>query len=176
MRQTSFASMQCSMARSLELIGDWWTPLIIRDVHLGIDKFDDLVEDLGISRNLLTARLNHLTGHGIVARHAYSEHPPRFRYALTEAGQALMPVLLALTAWGDRWATPEGGAPLQFRHSQCGHVFTPAVSCGACGEPLALAEVEPLPGPGARPGPGTRLVASVLARRQADPSSQQQVR
>lgn len=89
MRQTSFAAMACSMARSLELIGDWWTPLIIRDLQLGVDRFDSLVEDLGISRNLLTARLAHLLGHGIVERHRYSEHPPRDRYALTESGRHL---------------------------------------------------------------------------------------
>jgi len=166
MRQTSFASMQCSMARSLELIGDWWTPLIIRDVHLGIDRFDDLAEDLGISRNLLTARLNHLTEHGVVARHAYSEHPPRFRYALTDAGRALMPVLIALTAWGDQWATPDGGPPMTFRHRACGQVCTPVVSCSECGEPLGTGGVEALPGPGARSGPGTRLVAGVLAQRE----------
>ncbi len=165
MRQTSFAAMQCSMARSLELIGDWWTPLIIRDLHLGIDRFDDLAEDLGISRNLLTARLNHLTEHGIVARRAYSERPPRFRYVLTDAGRALMPVLIVLTAWGDRWATPEVGPPLRFRHRSCGQVFTPVVSCSACGQPLGPGEVEALPGPGARPAPGTRLVPGVLAGR-----------
>jgi DNA-binding HxlR family transcriptional regulator len=163
MRQTSFASMQCSMARSLELIGDWWTPLIIRDLYLGIDRFDDLAADLGISRNLLTTRLNHLTDHGIVARHSYSEHPPRFTYVLTEAGRSLMPVLMALTAWGDQWATPDGGAPIVFRHRGCGHTFTPTVTCDACGLPVRPGEVEALRGPGARPGPGTRLMSAVIA-------------
>src|SRR5215469_6199196 len=92
-RQTSFAQMACSLARGLEAIGDWWTPLIIRDLQLGLDRFDALAEDLGISRNLLAARLAHLTEHGIVARHRYSEHPPRHRYVLTEAGRQLLPVL-----------------------------------------------------------------------------------
>ena len=109
MRQTSFATMACSLARSLELVGDWWTPLIIRDLQLGVDRFDALADDLGISRNLLTTRLAHLVEHGIVARHRYQEHPPRDRYVLTEAGQELFPVLMALIVWGDRWATPEGG-------------------------------------------------------------------
>jgi DNA-binding HxlR family transcriptional regulator len=109
-RQTSFAQMQCSLARGLELIGDWWTPLIIRDLQLGVDRFDALAEDLGISRNLLAGRLAHLVEHGIVARRQYQQHPPRDRYVLTEAGQALVPILMALTAWGDRWATPRGGA------------------------------------------------------------------
>src|SRR5262245_22972883 len=98
MRQTSFAQMACSLARSLELVGDWWTPLIIRALQLGVDRFDALAEDLGISRNLLATRLTHLTEHGIVARHRYQDHPPRDRYALTEAGQELWPALMALTA------------------------------------------------------------------------------
>jgi DNA-binding HxlR family transcriptional regulator len=161
-RQTSFAGMACSLARSLELIGDWWTPLIIRDLQLGVDRFDALAEDLGISRNLLTARLAHLVGHGIVDRQRYQEHPPRDRYVLTEAGRALMPVLLALIAWGDRWATPEGGPPLVFRHRRCGHRFTPTVACDVCGQPFAWGDVEPLPGPGLRRGPGTRLLGQVI--------------
>lgn len=162
MRQTSFAQMACSLARSLELIGDWWTPLIIRDLQLGVDRFDALAEDLGISRNLLTARLAHLTRHGIIKRQQYQQHPPRDRYLLTEAGRALMPALLALTAWGDRWATPESGPPLVFRHRRCGHRFTALVACNACGQPLAPGEVEAFPGPGARRGPGTRLLNQVL--------------
>jgi DNA-binding HxlR family transcriptional regulator len=164
-RQTSFAKMACSMARSLELIGDWWTPLIIRDLQLGIDRFDALAEDLGISRNLLTSRLAHLVEHGIVTRQRYQEHPPRDRYLLTDAGQDLVPVLMALIAWGDRWATPEGGPPLVFRHRSCGHIFTPTVSCDACGQPLGHGEVEALPGPGARRGPGTTVLAQMLADR-----------
>ena len=165
MRQTSFARMACSMARSLELIGDWWTPLIIRDLYLGLDRFDALAENLGISRNLLTTRLAHLVEHGIVNRRRYHEHPPRDRYVLTDAGQELMPVLVALTAWGDRWATPEGGPPLVFRHRACGHHFTPTVSCGTCGQPLRPGDVEALPGPGARTGPGTAVLAQVLGGR-----------
>jgi DNA-binding HxlR family transcriptional regulator len=161
-RQTSFAQMQCSLARGLELIGDWWTPLIIRDLQLGVDRFDALAEDLGISRNLLAGRLAHLVEHGIVARRQYQQHPPRDRYVLTEAGQALVPILMALTAWGDRWATPEGGPPLVYQHRRCGHRFTPTVTCDACGEPVAPADVEVLLGPGARRGPGTQVLARML--------------
>lgn len=148
MRQTSFATMQCSLARSLELIGDWWTPLIIRDLGRGIDRFDGLVADLGISRNLLTTRLAHLTRHGIVTRSRYRDHPPRDRYVLTEAGLDLMPVLMALTAWGDRWASPDGRRPVLFQHRQCGHEFTPVVTCDGCGGAIDTAGVEIVPGPG----------------------------
>jgi DNA-binding HxlR family transcriptional regulator len=153
MRQTSFATMRCSLARGLELIGDWWTPLIIRDLAFGIDRFDGLVDDLGISRNLLTTRLAHLIRHGIVARSRYSDHPPRDRYVLTEAGRDLMPVLMALTAWGDRWATPEDGPPLLFRHRHCGQEFTPVVACDGCGEAVDAAAVDFVPGPGSRSRP-----------------------
>src|SRR5215813_1874676 len=99
MRRTSFAGMHCSMARSLEVMGDWWTPLILRDLHLGLSRFDELAEDLAISRNLLTTRLAALVKHGIVERRRYSEHPPRDAYVLTAAGRDLVPVLMALTAW-----------------------------------------------------------------------------
>jgi DNA-binding HxlR family transcriptional regulator len=174
MRQTSFASMQCSMARSLELVGDWWTPLIIRDLHEGVGRFDDLAEDLGISRNLLAGRLARLVAHGIIARRRYSQHPPRDRYVLTDSGQALMPVLMALTAWGDRWATPDGGPPVVFEHRRCGHRFTPTVSCDGCGEPIDPTEVDTLPGPGARPGPGTRLLAAVISGRRTGTAPQKE--
>ncbi|MEU4196972.1 helix-turn-helix domain-containing protein [Kribbella sp. NPDC026611] len=165
MRQTSFSSMQCSIARSLELIGDWWTPLIIRDLYYGISRFDDLVEDLSISRNLLAARLTHLVKHGIVYRRPYSEHRARHEYLLTESGRDLMPVLIALMAWGDRWATPEGGPPVLLEHRPCGHRSTPVVSCDACGEPVRPGEFDALPGPGARPSPGTRIVAELISAR-----------
>jgi DNA-binding HxlR family transcriptional regulator len=164
MRQTSFARMQCSLARTLEVVGDWWSPLVLRDLYLGVDRFDDLVSDLGISRNLLAARLKDLVDGGVVERVRYQDHPPRDRYALTEAGRDLVPVLLAMTAWGDRWATPEGGPPIRFEHLDCGHGFTPTVNCSACGLPVSAGSVECKPGPGGRETPGTMLVARKLAR------------
>jgi DNA-binding HxlR family transcriptional regulator len=168
-RQTSFAEMQCSLARSLEKIGDWWTPLILRDLQLGVDKFDALADDLGISRNLLAARLSHLVDNGIIMRSQYSEHPPRYRYLLTESGKDLMPILGALTAWGDKWATPEGGPPLVFRHLTCGQISIPTVSCGACGQPVKAGEIATLPGPGARKRPGTQLLNDLLSADPAQP-------
>ena len=163
MRQTSFAGMQCSLAHALEVVGDWWSPLILRDLYLGLARFDDLVDDLGISRNLLAARLKDLVEGGVVERVRYQDHPPRDSYQLTEAGHELVPVLLALTAWGDRWATPEGGPPVQFRHRECGHRFTPTVSCSACGRPVTTETIDPVPGPGGRIASGTMLVAKLLA-------------
>jgi DNA-binding HxlR family transcriptional regulator len=165
MRQTSFAQMHCSLARSLEVIGDWWSPLIVRDVWLGLRRFDQLVEDLGISRNLLADRLSHLVEHGIVERNPYQERPVRYEYTLAQAGCALVPILQALTAWGDQWAMPAGGPPLRLRHERCGHVFNPAVACDHCGEILDGDQVTALPGPGGREARGTKLIAPLLAAR-----------
>ncbi len=95
--------------------------LIIRDLFLDVVRFDDLVEDLGISRNLLTRRLKSLVENGIVDRVAYSRRPARYEYRLTEAGRDLVPAILALTAWGDRWARPKQGSPILFVHKGCGH-------------------------------------------------------
>ena len=162
MHRTSFAAMSCSLARSLELIGDWWTPLIIRDLFLGITRFDDLVEDLGVSRNLLTARLKKLVAQGLVARRRYQDHPPRYDHVLTEMGRGLVPPLLALTAWGDRWVPPGGGSPMLFTHRQCGKEFSPSVCCPHCGEIVGVDDVVVGPGPGGKAGPGTRVVARLL--------------
>ncbi|HEY0474208.1 MAG TPA: helix-turn-helix domain-containing protein [Kribbella sp.] len=163
MRNTSFAEMHCSLAQSLEVMGDWWTPLILRDLYLGLDRFDQLVTDLGISRNLLTARLAALVESGVITRTPYQDNPVRSAYALTEAGRDLIPILIALTAWGDRWFTPDGGPPIRFTHETCGHRTTATVSCSACGNPLAADDVTPSPGPGGRTAPGTALIATVVA-------------
>ncbi len=163
MEKTSFAQMRCSLARTLDLVGDWWTPLILRDLFLGVGRFDDLVEDLGISRNLLTRRLKALQARGLAERHAYQTRPARFEYRLSECGRDLVPALLALMAWGDRWAAPAEGSPILFRHDGCGQTCLPRVTCSGCGEPLTAANVTALPGPGGAARDGTRVVARRLA-------------
>lgn len=156
---------RCSLARSLEIVGDWWSPLIIRDLFLGLARFDQLVADLGISRNLLTERLATLIAGGVVIRHPYQDKPLRYHYELTAAGHERVPVLLALTAWGDSWTADADGPPMRFRHGPGGHRCTPTVSCSACREPLTSHDVTVTPGPGGRAGPGTALVARVAAGR-----------
>lgn len=163
MKKVSFADMRCSLARSLDVVGDWWTLLIVRDVFLGIGRFDDLVADLGISRNLLTERLKRLVERGIVERVAYSARPARYEYRLGEAGRDLVPVVLALTSWGDRWAAPDEGRPMRFVHRSCGYYCDAAVNCSCCGRPLASDNVDIVPGPGGAAGPGTWVVARRLA-------------
>jgi DNA-binding HxlR family transcriptional regulator len=167
MKRTSFARMHCSLARGLDLIGDWWSPLIVRDLYLDVVRFDDLVEDLGISRNLLTRRLNALGKSGIVERRVYQRRPVRYEYRLTEAGRDLVPAILALTAWGDRWARPKEGSPMLFVHKTCGHQFQPRVTCSACGEAITHEAVKTVGGPGGAIKVGTKVLARRLKRMRA---------
>ena len=102
--------MPCSIARTLAIAGEPWSPLVIRDVYIGINRFDDIQRDLGISRKVLAERLHHLVGAGMLERRPYSERPPRHEYALTAMGAEFMDVLMAMVAWGDRW-TARATAP-----------------------------------------------------------------
>jgi len=158
--RSSFAEFHCSLARALDVVGDSWSPLVIRDVHLGIDTFEEITRDLGISRALLSARLEHLVARGILDRVSYSDRPPRSRYLLTEAGRDLVPVLVALTMWGDRWRAPEG-PPIVFRHD-CGSVVEAHVTCSSCGRPITTDSLTPFAGPGGRSAPGTIVMAERL--------------
>jgi len=161
MRQTSFAQMHCSLARSLEVVGDWWSPLILRSIYLGADRFQDLAEDLGLSRNLLADRLRRLVDGGVLTRERYADRPPRDRYALTRAGRELVPILAALTAWGGPVADAARWAAVVFEHA--GHECRATVGCGTCGEPLTSDAMTPMPGPGGRRAAGTTLVAGIVA-------------
>ncbi len=162
MKRTSYAKMHCSLARGLDLIGDWWSPLIIRDLFLNVVRFDELTEDLGISRNLLTRRLKSLMRNGIIERTAYRRRPLRYEYRLTEAGRDLVPAILALTAWGDRWAKPKEGSPILFVHKTCGRHFQPQVTCSVCGEVISSTTVKAVGGPGGAVKPGTKVLARRL--------------
>lgn len=159
MHRTRFDEMHCSIAQTLELVGEWWTPLILRDVYLGLHRFDDLARNLEISRNLLTGRLEGLVANEILERRLYQERPARHEYHLTPAGMALVPALMALMAWGDTYATPPAGQPVRLVHDRCGQAFTPEVACSECGERVYATEVTAYAGPGARSGPGTTVLA-----------------
>ncbi|GAA2591060.1 helix-turn-helix domain-containing protein [Actinomadura fulvescens] len=169
MQRTSLAEFSCSIARTLDVFGEWWTPLIVRDVHLGLRRFEQIQSNLGISRKVLTQRLERLVEEDVLARRPYSERPPRDEYVLTERGRELVPILLALMAWGDRWTAGEDGPPMIVRHETCGQVITPVVGCPACGEALTADAVPAEPGPGARIGPGTREIARMLGRGSTSP-------
>jgi DNA-binding HxlR family transcriptional regulator len=149
MRKTSFADMNCSIAQSLEIIGEWWTLLILRDSFFGIRRFDDFVERLGISRNVLANRLDTLVDAGILERHTYDEARSRYDYLLTDKGRALWPVLVTLRQWGDEWITGPGNEPLLLEHRDHGHTTTALLTCDVCGEPLNVRSVRAVSGPGA---------------------------
>jgi DNA-binding HxlR family transcriptional regulator len=162
-QRTSFADMTCSIARTLDAAGEWWSPLILRDVHLGITRFDELQRDLGISRKVLSERLDWLVEQKILERRAYSKRPRRYEYVLTEKGGEFVDLLLAMLAWGDRWKAGDRGPPVLIRHLGCGELTRAEIRCACCGEPLRADEVVVEPGPGGSAGPGTRVVAERLA-------------
>jgi DNA-binding HxlR family transcriptional regulator len=148
MQRTSFETMNCSVAQCLEVVGEWWSMLIIRDAFLGIRRFDDFQSRLGISRNILTTRLASLVEAGVLRKVPYQDHPPRHEYRLTERGHDLWPVLTAMREWGDRWAAP-AGAPLEVVHDACGEVLGVVPICGHCGDPVDFRSGHVRPGPGA---------------------------
>jgi len=141
MRRTSFAGMNCSIARTLEVVGEWWTMLVVREAFNGVRRFDDFQAHLGIARNVLAARLQGLVDHGILERRLYQERPERFEYRLTEKGVDLYPILISLMGWGDRWATGPEGPPVTLTHKSCGNAPEPVLACSHCGEQLSPREV-----------------------------------
>ena len=136
MRRTSFAAVRCSVARTLDVVGEWWSLLILRDAFRGVRRFDDFQRRLGIARNVLADRLQTLVDHGVLERRRYQERPERFEYRLTEKGRDLYPVLVTLMQWGDRWAPDAIGPPVILTHRACGHEVSPALTCPECGERL----------------------------------------
>jgi DNA-binding HxlR family transcriptional regulator len=148
MQRRSFEDMNCSVAQCLEVVGEWWSLLIVRDAFLGVTRFDDFQSRLGISRNILNQRLTHLVETGILKRVPYEDHPPRSEYRLTDKGRDLWQVVTAMRQWGDRWAAP-AGPPLKIRHNSCGHLVKAVSVCSHCGEPLDPRSVTAVPGPGA---------------------------
>ena len=145
--RTSYKDFACSTAQSLEVVGEWWTLLIVRDAFFGVRRFEDFQRRLGISRSVLTNRLNRLVEEGIIATRQYETRPPRVEYILTEKGADLFPVLVALQQWGDRWASPK--PPVVLRHLGCRKLTRPHLVCSACGERIGPQDVTAEPGPGA---------------------------
>ena len=150
MQRTRFGDMACSIARTLEVAGEPWSPLIIRDVWVGLTRFDEIQADLGISRKVLTGRLRWLVAQGVLEQRVYSERPLRHEYLLTQKGWELADILLAISAWGDRWTAGEAGPPVLRRHRTCGHLTQAQLRCAHCGEPIHASDVEIEPGPGAK--------------------------
>lgn len=143
-------SEDCSIQRTLDVIGDRWTLLILRDVFRGVRRFSQIHDDLGIAKNLLTDRLAALVDAGVVEKVPYQDRPVRHEYRLTAKGRALSPALLALMRWGDAWYSDEG-APTELVHDECGTRLELQPWCTTCNAPVSPTQISSRPGPGRHP-------------------------
>jgi DNA-binding HxlR family transcriptional regulator len=148
MQRTNFGDMACSIARTMDVVGEPWSPLVLRDVYAGMTRFEQVQADLGISRKVLTERLNHLVDHGVLERRPYDSRP-RFEYLLTAKGAELVDVLMVMVGWGDKWLAGKAGPPVLYRHHSCGEISRVDLRCARCGDPMHSTDVDLLPGPGA---------------------------
>jgi DNA-binding HxlR family transcriptional regulator len=139
MPRASLAALPCSIARTLDLVGEWWTLLIIRDALFGARRFDDF-KATGIADNILAARLKRLVENGIFERQLYQQRPPRYEYLLTDKGRQLAPVLAALRQWGGSWTSGEDRMP-RLLHAECGHDVAVAVICPECDRKVTAGEL-----------------------------------
>lgn len=126
----------CTVARTIEIVGDAWALMILREMFLGSRRFEELQRHTGASPLLLTRRLRRFEAEGIVERRPYAERPPRHEYRLTPKGRDLWPVIIALKGWGDRWLDPAGTLPFDLRHTGCGQRTWPILVCSSCGDPI----------------------------------------
>ena len=148
MKWQEIAEMPCSVARSQAILGDRWTMLILRNAFLAMRRYEDFQTQLGLPRHILSSRLKRLVEAGVLKKVPYQERPARYEYRLTDMGRDLYPVIIALTAWGDKWLDEGRGAPLLLHHKTCGHDFHPVTTCSECGEPVLPRDVVALAGPG----------------------------
>jgi DNA-binding HxlR family transcriptional regulator len=147
MTDIAASTYSCSVARAVEIVGERWTMLILREAFLGVRRFDHMQRDLGIARNILSDRLGKLVGNGILERRQYQERPARFEYRLTDKGRDLYPIIVTAMRWGDKYLAPEG-PPVRLVHRDCEHDFEPVLSCSHCGGAVHARNVRPEAGPG----------------------------
>jgi DNA-binding HxlR family transcriptional regulator len=150
MRWDDIDKQVCSVARSLSIVGERWTMLIIRDAFLGTRRFDQFQSNLGITRHRLSERLGKLVDQGVLVKVPYHDRPVRYEYRLTRKGLGLYPVLMSLARWGDDWMDKGQGAPLEYVHQKCGQLIRPQLTCSECGDQLRPEEVKPRLGPALR--------------------------
>jgi DNA-binding HxlR family transcriptional regulator len=146
MRWEELGEQPCSMSRTLAVVGDRWTLLILRDCFLGVRRFDAFERRIGLTRHLLADRLKKLVEHGVLVKVPYQQKPLREEYRLTEKGLALHPVILSLVSWGDTWMADERGAPIEHYHKGCGQRMKPVMVCSECAEPVGPRDVDVRPG------------------------------
>ncbi|MDO9127301.1 MAG: winged helix-turn-helix transcriptional regulator [Parvibaculum sp.] len=140
----------CSLARTLSVVGDRWTLLVLRECFLRVRRFEEFEQRLGIARHVLADRLKKLSDAGVLEKVPYQERPRREEYRLTEKGLALYPVLQALLDWGDAYMSGSEGPPIIRRHKSCGHAMHAVQTCSECGEPFGARDIAAELGPGAR--------------------------
>jgi len=155
MLRRDYADQNCSIARALEVVGERWSFLIVRDAFLGVTRFDKFERRLGVAPNTLTARLRTLTDAGVLERRRYSERPERFEYVLTSRGKDLFPAVIAMMSWGDTYLSAHG-APAVARHVGCGGALDAHARCQTCAAIVEADDVEWHYGPGSRHAPGPR--------------------
>ncbi|MFZ5572298.1 MAG: winged helix-turn-helix transcriptional regulator [Thermodesulfobacteriota bacterium] len=141
MKPTPVSHRVCSVARTLEILGDRWIFLILREAFFGVRNYDQFLSNLGIATNILSDRLKILVSHGILEKRKDRVDARRNRYRLTEKGLDLYTIVLAFMQWGDRWLADADGPPLELFHKNCGNRLTPVMSCAACGKPVIPKEV-----------------------------------
>jgi len=144
------AAVPCSIAGALDVIGDRWSILILRDSFRGIRRFSELRRDLGIPRAVLSDRLSRLVDSGVLERRRYQDHPPRDEYRLTDRGRELSPILVALMQWGDRWLHDDR-PPTVLVHDRCGHEVDLHFHCWECAEDFGPTDIASRRGPGTAP-------------------------
>jgi len=152
-----FGNENCSVAQALEILGDWWTLLVVREAFVGTRRFADFERTLGISKNILTRRLGHLVRRGILERVDAGRHGTRYEYALTPMGKDLATVMTALRQWGDRWVFGPGKEPLVVYDRRTGRPIPSVRILGEDGQPVRARDLEVRPGPGASPRTLARL-------------------
>ncbi len=150
MRWEELDQQPCSMARTLAVVGDRWTLLVLRDCFLGVRRFDEFEQRLGITRHVLAGRLKKLVEHGVLAKVPYQQRPLREEYRLTDKGLDLHASVLALVSWGDKHMADQRGAPIQHIHKACGHVMHPVTVCSECAEPVSARDIRVEAGAGWR--------------------------
>ena len=164
MRRTRFDTWPCSIARTVDLVGDWWTPLVMREAFYGARRFEEFQQRLGLSRNVLTQRLDRLVDEDMLKRVPYQKHPVRHEYRLTDKGLDFFTVLAAMIRWGDRWLSDPSGPPIELRDRETGLPIDLAVVDARTGRPIDIRQIV------ARPGPGLPEELAELLRETMEPS------
>lgn len=163
MEKKSFNNSGCAFARTLSIVGEWWSPLIIRDIFVGVNNFDALVDNLEISRNLLTRRLTHLLREGIIEILPNPKSKKIKIYGLTGKGKELVPIIVSITNWGHKWAYDDMPPPIKFVHKDCGNEFEPIVKCNKCDHEINSENIIPKRGAFPKYFHGIKGIAKIIS-------------